>query len=99
MTAQNTGCQHPQCNLASEKTYRGRNGNSLKLCEKHYYNLVSGKTSGSWSVTNPDYDAAGVPFWDSGIRCEEITQTDVPDVRIPPGPDIDWGERLKEEYK
>jgi hypothetical protein len=36
-------CEKPGCTEMSDRTYNDGNGNSLKLCQQHYYNLVSGE--------------------------------------------------------
>jgi len=45
LTTTNDTCQKPGCTADATDTYRGENENRLRLCERHYYNLVSGKTS------------------------------------------------------
>lgn len=39
-----TECKNPNCNGLGENTYRGKHGNSVKVCDKHYYKLVTGKS-------------------------------------------------------
>ena len=71
-------CEKPRCNGVQEKTYTGENGNKLKLCEKHYYNLVA---NGNNTTVNIDSTDPVTPFWDSGIRCEDnISQDTVDDI-------------------
>jgi len=60
-------CEKPRCNGLQEKTYTGENGNKLRLCEKHYYNLVA---NGSNTTVNIDSTEPVMPFWDSGVRCD-----------------------------
>jgi hypothetical protein len=36
-------CDHPECADDAPKTYTDEHGNTLALCEAHYYYLVSGK--------------------------------------------------------
>lgn len=42
-----TECQKPGCDSEGENTYRGENGNSLRLCDTHYYAIVKRGGSGS----------------------------------------------------
>lgn len=37
----NQKCEKPGCERDAEKTYSGAGGNSLRLCEEHYYRLVA----------------------------------------------------------
>jgi len=81
MISDNEGdCQNPNCTRDATETYRGGNGNTLRLCERHYYQIVSGG-----NTVNIDYSTDReplTPFWDSGIRCDSTTNTepfDLPD--------------------
>jgi hypothetical protein len=55
-------CQNPRCDEPASDTYEGENGNTIRLCEEHYYNLVT-RSCGGTSNADPL-----VPFWDSGVR-------------------------------
>ena len=47
-------CDHPNCSNDAIKTYSDGNGNSLDLCNRHYYELVSGqKTLGVSTPSDP----------------------------------------------
>lgn len=48
----NNDCEKPRCSRTAEKTYRGSDGNTLHLCEKCYYRLVT--TDGGISGSVPD---------------------------------------------
>lgn len=43
-------CEKPNCTATASKTYTGEQGNKLKLCEKHYYDLVAGKSVSKSSI-------------------------------------------------
>ena len=48
-------CENPHCSQPPVKKYSDGNGNVLRVCERHYYTLVSsdgarGRGSGSRSV-------------------------------------------------
>lgn len=45
-----TECQQPHCTDDAEETYHGPNDNTLRLCEKHYYTLVSRQSDRSHSI-------------------------------------------------
>lgn len=49
LTTMNDTCQKPGCMADSTDTYRDEHGNGLDLCERHYYELVSGESMGSTS--------------------------------------------------
>lgn len=40
-------CQHPHCTADGEESYSGPNGNTLSVCEKHYWKLVTGESTSS----------------------------------------------------
>lgn len=49
-------CERPTCTAVSTKTYRGEHGNTLRLCERCYYNLVKQSSlqySGSSTPESP----------------------------------------------
>lgn len=46
-------CEHPSCSNPRLKTYTGTDGNTLKLCDVHYYNLVSGKNLSAANFNTP----------------------------------------------
>lgn len=47
-------CDKPNCSSEAEKTYKGKHGNKLYLCERHYYNFVaSGEDSNSTNIADP----------------------------------------------
>lgn len=55
-----TQCQKPTCTKEASDTYRGENGNSLHLCERHYYNLVS-KSNGTDDTVPLSIDTPTIP--------------------------------------
>ena len=63
----NKDCQKPGCNKKAEHTYIGKQDNTLKLCERHYYNLVS-NNSGGFDINITESEPV-LPFWDDGVRC------------------------------
>ena len=75
-------CHKPHCSKQPTETYRGENGNTLKLCSTHYYKLVS-----RGLTYNIDTNGTDLPFWDSGIRCDTTTDDSVtlPDMEDPTG--------------
>ncbi len=50
LTTMNDTCQKPGCMADSTDTYRDEHGNGLDLCERHYYELVSGGNIASTST-------------------------------------------------
>jgi len=44
-------CKHPNCRTDASDTYSDEHGNTLRLCEKHYYQNVTGGSVISSSVT------------------------------------------------
>jgi len=51
LTTMNDSCQKPGCMADSTDTYRDVHGNGLDLCERHYYELVSGKKASTGPTT------------------------------------------------
>jgi len=49
-------CDHPSCSNVALNTYTGDNGNSLNLCDRHYYNAVV-DTDNSYSLDYSLQDA------------------------------------------
>lgn len=43
-------CQKPNCRVPPSNTYNGKHGNELRLCERHYYELVSGERSANIDI-------------------------------------------------
>lgn len=39
-----TGCKIPECRGRGNNKYRGENGNSIQVCDKHYAMLVAGES-------------------------------------------------------
>lgn len=35
-------CERPRCTQEARRTYRDDNGNSIRLCQRHYYHEVTG---------------------------------------------------------
>lgn len=60
MTVYQPECDKPGCTAKAEKEYTGKHDNTLSLCERHYYRLVSGDSSTpsilNPTVTNPSID-------------------------------------------
>lgn len=44
-------CQNPHCTTESDSTYKDEHGNTLDLCERHYYELVSGVLASSFGTS------------------------------------------------
>lgn len=38
-------CQKPNCSNPASRTYRDGKGNTLSLCDRHYYRLVTDEIS------------------------------------------------------
>ena len=71
-----TTCQHPSCSTDAEETYSGPNGNTLSLCQRHYYNAVTGgETPTSARISDPPEldDDFTQPFWESRFRCSNTS--------------------------
>lgn len=65
-------CQKPGCRTSPSETYKGKHGNTLELCGKHYYELVSGET-----VRN----TVRTPSGGLGIGTDLTTQFEEPETR------------------
>ena len=73
-------CGRPTCIREPQKTYRGPNGNTIRLCENCYYNAVVGSKSISTdgSIDNfPDMGGIDIedldePINESGLEVEDI---------------------------
>jgi len=40
-------CQNPSCTDDASEHYRDEHGNSVRVCERHYYRLVTGESGGT----------------------------------------------------
>lgn len=49
-------CDKPGCSQGGQRTYKGKHGNTLHLCRKHYYALVSGRSSPEFSGIGAELD-------------------------------------------
>ena len=58
----NGECQKPTCSETAKQTYRDPNGNTLRLCEKHYYELVTGSPTFTSITRSKDRDAPDTLF-------------------------------------
>lgn len=75
-------CQKPNCTRDDSETYNDEHGNELELCNKHYYELVSGK-SVKEDTSNPLGIGSDIPpieydSFDPGIR----TRKDITDFEL-----------------
>jgi len=61
-TVKGKECESPTCSNDGEKTYSGPHGNTLKLCERCYYRVVTPDTP----------PASNTTIWPSDLR--QITQ-------------------------
>lgn len=89
-------CQKPGCLNSPDETYKGKHGNELDLCSKHYYELVSGEKTTRSVLTPSGGLGLGTDFTTQfeepetrGVRdtllteTNEYTDTKKNDVRIP----------------
>jgi hypothetical protein len=51
-------CQAPNCTAVGSNTYIDDNGNTLQLCDRHYYHAVSDDTVAGYTF-DPDTDSFG----------------------------------------
>lgn len=58
----NGDCQKPSCHETAENTYRDPNGNTLRLCERHYYEQVTGTPTFTSITRSRDRDAPDTWF-------------------------------------
>lgn len=65
----NTTCEHPSCTGDANKTYSGSQGNTLQLCERHYYDAV---TDGGDSDTDPSPSIVSDPLGTVATPGEEF---------------------------
>lgn len=56
-------CDDPSCDSLANRTYRGKHGNKLSLCQLCYFALVTGKDRIKTTHTPPKI---GVPFCQAG---------------------------------
>lgn len=49
-------CGKPHCDEQGTKTYRDENGNSITLCDEHYYQAVTGRGMTVSRVVQSDDD-------------------------------------------
>jgi len=72
----NPPCQEPRCNAPATETYTGEHGNRLKLCDKHYYNLVANNcgtiTNTSGSVMHPSLCNTTISDVDSSLSTDYL---------------------------
>lgn len=64
-------CQKPDCSRSADETYSGKNGNSVSVCSRHYWELVTGQELFDGGTYSPIPDSIGRdPILDSGSDIE-----------------------------
>jgi len=58
-------CQKPGCDSEGSNTYRGPNGNTLRLCDRHYYYEVT-RTEQTAGEFDPSEHIPAIPTPDAG---------------------------------
>lgn len=64
-------CGKPDCDREAEESYEGPNGNSIRLCGMHYYNLVTSGRSES-SRLGFGTDRITQPYLEREVRREGV---------------------------
>lgn len=72
-------CQEPSCKNTPTDTYVDQNGNTHRLCERHYYQLVS-KGAGGEDVDTSGFDVPNRPA--TGLFDRPSREIDRPGVDI-----------------